>query len=94
MTLTPNKNQDFARFAPCARGAGLLKIQPDAARRAMPGGTLSVLPGGNKFDDFKRAVTGRNNLTRCGIFRGKILRRKTRNQNNRLEERTPPAPNS
>ncbi|HEU6448344.1 MAG TPA: hypothetical protein VFV23_07910 [Verrucomicrobiae bacterium] len=33
------------------------------------------------------------NLTRCGIFRGKISLRKINNQNH-LEERTLPAPNS
>jgi hypothetical protein len=95
MTLTSDKNHDFARFAPCVRGAGLLKILAQVARRAMDGEGLSDFSAGKSFaDDFKPAVNDKNNLMRCGIFRGKIPQRKTQTNKNRLEERTPPAPNS
>jgi hypothetical protein len=94
MTLTFDKNQLIMRFASCVRGAGLIKILTQVARRAMDGEGLSVFSAGKRFtDDFKPAVKGKNNLTRCGIFRGKISRRKTQTNKNRLEERTPPAPN-
>jgi hypothetical protein len=94
MTLTFDKNQLIMRFASCVRGAGLIKILSQVARRAMDGEGLSVFSAGKRFtDDFKPAVKDRNNLTRRGIFRGKISRRKTQTNKNRLEERTPPAPN-
>jgi hypothetical protein len=61
----------------------------------MDGGGLSVFPAGKRFaGDFKPAVKSKNNLTRCGIFRGKISRWKTQTNKNRLEERTLSAPNS
>jgi hypothetical protein len=94
MTLILTKNYSFVCFASCVSGTGLIKILSQVARRAMDGGGLSVFSAGKRFtDDFKPAVKGKNNLTRCGIFRGKILRRKTQTNKNRLEERTPPAPN-
>jgi hypothetical protein len=94
MTLTFDKNQLIMRFASCVCGAGLIKILSQMARRAMDGDGLSVFSAGKRFtDDFKPAVKGKNNLTRRGIFRGKISRRKTQTNKNRLEERTPPAPN-
>jgi hypothetical protein len=41
-------------FAPCANGAGLLITPGVAARRARPGGTVSISSAGGKFsDDFK-----------------------------------------
>jgi hypothetical protein len=95
MTLALNKFGYFLRFASCVRGAGLIKVLSQVARRAMDGEGLSDLSAGRGFsDDFKPALTNKNNLTRCGIFRGKILQRKTQTKKNRLEERTPPAPNS
>jgi hypothetical protein len=95
MTLILTKNDSFARFAPCVPGTGLVKILSQLAGRAMDGEGLSVLSAGKRFaDDFRPAVKDKNNLTRCGIFRGKILQRKTQTNKNRLEERTPPAPNS
>jgi hypothetical protein len=95
MTPTLDKNQDLACFAPCVRGAGLLMILPVVAGRAPVGGRPAHLAAAKRFaDDFKPSVKQKINLTRCEIFRGKVSRRKTRNQNNRLEERTPPAPNS
>jgi hypothetical protein len=95
MTLTLDKNDVFERFVSCVRDAGLIKISAQVARRAMDGDGLSDFSAGKRFaDDFKPAVKDKNNLTRRGIFRGKISRRKTQTNKNRLEERTPPAPNS
>jgi hypothetical protein len=95
MMLTSANDEYFPRFASCVRGAGLVRILAQVARRAMDGEGLSDLPAGSRFtDDFKPALTSINNLKRCGIFRGKILQRKTQTKKNRLEERTPPAPNS
>jgi hypothetical protein len=95
MTLTLDKNDACARFAACARGAGLVKIPPQVARRAMDGEGLSVFSAGKRFTDgFKPAWTHKHDLNRREIFRGKVSRRKTQNNKHRLEERTPPAPNS
>jgi hypothetical protein len=95
MALALDKNGFFSRFASCVCGAGLVKVLPKVARRARDGEGLSVLSAGKRFtDDFKPAVKDKNNLMRRGIFRGKISRRKTQTNKNRLEERTPPAPNS
>ena len=83
------------RFASCARVARLLKILPEAARRAVDGGVFLTFPAGRNFSAaFPQATMNKKNLTRRGIFRGKISRRKNQTKNNRLEERTPPAPNS
>jgi threonine dehydrogenase-like Zn-dependent dehydrogenase len=79
-----------ARFAPCAKGTGLLITLGAAARLARPGGTVSISPVGAGFsDDFKPVPMNRNNLTSRGICRGKISQR---NNQNHLEERTPTAP--
>jgi hypothetical protein len=95
MKLILDKNDYFTRFASCVGDAGLVKVLSQVARRAMDGDGLSVFNAGKRFtDDFKPAVNNDNNLMRCGIFRGKISRRKTQTNRNRLEERTPPAPNS
>ena len=95
MTLALDKNGFFARFASCVRGAGLIKILLQVARRSMDGDGVSVFSAGKGFaGGFKPALTDMNNLMRREIFRGKILRRKTQTNKNRLEERTPPAPNS
>jgi hypothetical protein len=95
MTLTPAKDEFFTRFASCANAAGLLKISAQVARRAMNGGRLSVFPAGLKFTDcFKPAVTNKTNLTAAKFFEGKFRGEKLKPINNRLEERTPPAPNS
>jgi hypothetical protein len=94
MKLTLNKNEIFARFASCVRGAGLLKNPSEAAECALTDGALRISTVSFGFDnDFKPAVANTNILTRRGIFRGKISRRKTQTNKNRLEERTPPAPN-
>jgi hypothetical protein len=79
------------RFAPCANGAELLITSGAAAGFARPGGTVSISPAGGEFsDDFNPAPMSRHNLTSRGICRGKIPQR---NNQNHLEERTPPAPN-
>jgi hypothetical protein len=95
MTLTLNKNAGFARFASCAAGAGVFMILVQAARCASSSPAHPVFPDGFKFTGgFKTPTTRRNNLTRGGIFRGKVSQRKNQHHINRLEERTPPAPNS
>ena len=95
MTLTFNKNDGFARFVSCVNAAGLLKISLQVARRVCSSKTHPVFPAGFKFTDgFNPAAASRNNLTRGGIFRGKVSQRKNQNIINRLEERTPLAPNS
>jgi hypothetical protein len=94
MTLTFNKNDGFARFASCVAGAGLLMVLSPAARCVINSQTHPVFPGGFKFTGgFKMPPTRRNNLTRGGIFRGKVPQRSNQNIINRLEERTLPAPN-
>jgi hypothetical protein len=61
MTLTLNKNDVFARFVSCARGAGLLKILTQMARRTMDGEASFNFTRRNKFtDDFKPAVKSKN----------------------------------
>jgi hypothetical protein len=95
MALILDKNIFFARFVSCVRAAGLLRILPEAAGCAKAGGTFLISPVGFGFsDDFKPALPDAKNLTRCGIFRGKISQPKTQTNKNRLEERTLPAPNS
>jgi hypothetical protein len=95
MTLTSDKNDVFVRFVSCVRGAGLVKILTQVARRAMDGEGLSVFSAGKRFtDDFKPAVNGKNNLTAVKFFEGKFCSEKLKPIKNRLKERTPPAPNS
>jgi hypothetical protein len=81
MTLTFNKNDGFARFVSCAQRMGLLMILSQAARCVINSQTHPVFPDGFKFTGgFKTPSTRRNNLTRGGIFRGKVPQRP--NQNN------------
>jgi hypothetical protein len=94
MKLTLNKNEIFARFASCVRGTGLLKNSSEVAGRTLAGGVSKISTVSFSFDnDFKSAVVNTNILIRRGIFRGKISWRETQTNKNRLEERTPPAPN-
>jgi hypothetical protein len=73
MTLTLDKNDIFMRFVSCVRGAGLIKISAQVARRAMDGEGLSVFSAGKRFaDDFKPAVKDKNNLTAVEFFEGKF----------------------
>ena len=95
MTQTLNNNDGFRRFVSCVRGAGMIRISSQVARRAMDGEGLSNFSAGREFtDDFKPALTGKNNLTTAGFFEGKFCSAKLKLIKNRLEERTPPAPNS
>jgi len=95
MTTLLNKNDFFARFVSCAGRAGLVKISSQVARRAMDGGGLQDFSAGRRFtDDFKPAVKDRNILTAAEFFEGKFRGEKLKPIKNRLEERTPPAPNS
>jgi hypothetical protein len=66
------------RFVACARGIRLLQVSAQAAGNAPAGGTVLISPVGFGF-------SGRKNLTRSGIYRGKISRR---NNQNHLEEKT------
>jgi hypothetical protein len=82
------------RFASCARVARLLKILPEAARRAEDGEAFLIFPAVRNFgDDFTQATTININLTRREIFRGKVSLRKNQTNKTDLEERTQPAPN-
>jgi hypothetical protein len=82
-------------FASCVRVARLLKILPEAARRAVDGEVFLTFPVGRvSGDDFTQATMNVNNLTRRGIFRGKISQRKNQPNITDLEERTQFAPNS
>ena len=93
MTLILDKNDVFARFVSCVRGAGLIKISAQVARRAMDGERLSDFSAGRRFtDDFKPAVKGKNNLTAVEFFEGKFYGEKLKPINNRLKKRTPSAP--
>lgn len=90
MKLTLNKNGSFVRFVSCVRGAGLLKNLSEAAGCALTGGVLRISTVRYGFDnDFTSAVADPNDLTRRGIFRGKISRRETQTNKNCLEEKTP-----
>jgi hypothetical protein len=84
-------NMADGRFAACTRGTRLLIFLPEAARRATANGLSgkSGFSAGCHFRDLTPHMS-KNILTRHGIFRGKISRRKNQNQNNRLEERTHP----
>ena len=95
MKLTLDKNFLFARFVSCVRVPGLLRILPEAAGCTKAGGTFLISPVGFGFsDDFKPTLPDANNLTRCGIFRGKVSLWKNQPNKTDLEERTQPAPNS
>ena len=104
VTMTPawDKNEIGNRcFASCAHLCLLLKIFPEKTVRVV---VQKILPiqfenwksDGFCSDVFSPALPNKFNLTRCGIFRGKILQRKNQNQNKTkkaLEERTQSAPN-
>jgi hypothetical protein len=93
--LATDKNNFFPRFVSCVGRVRLLKVLPQAARCALAGGTFIFSPVGFGFSGvFRPALPDGSNLTRGGIFRGKISPWKTQNNKNRLEERTPLAPNS
>jgi len=82
MTLAWNKNEIGNRcFAPCARPVPLLNFFSGIMVRAMVQKMLPIQFGDWKSGEFCRGVfspvpPNKFNLTRCGIFRGKILQRK------------------
>jgi hypothetical protein len=81
------------RFASCARVARLLKILPEAARRAVDGEAFLIFPAGLYFNgDFRPTPMNKINLTCREIFRGKVSQRKNQPNKTDLEERTQPAP--
>ena len=72
------------RFVACADGARLVSIGLRTARRApvSESGSLFHLSAGGDIRGLFRSVSeqsDKTNLTRCGIFRGKIPPRKNRN---------------
>jgi hypothetical protein len=72
------------RFAACAAGAGLLSISVRAARRWPASKSISTVhlsAGGFLPNGGTPGLPDKINLTRCEIFRGKIPRRNTQNQN-------------
>jgi hypothetical protein len=77
MTLIFDKNDSFACFASCVRGAGLIRILSQVARRVMDGEGLSDFSAGKRFtDDFKPAVKDKNYLTAVEFFEGKFYSEK------------------
>ncbi|HSY09859.1 MAG TPA: hypothetical protein VK840_02985 [Candidatus Dormibacteraeota bacterium] len=92
MTLAWNKNEiGNRRFAPCARPVLLLKFFPGIMVRVMVQKMLPIQFSDRKSGEFCRDVfspvpLNKFNLTRCGIFRGKILQRK--NQNQKIKKQT------
>jgi hypothetical protein len=83
------------RFASCARVARLLKILPEAARRAVGGEAFLIFPADrNNCGGLAQVTMNGINLTRREIFRGKVSARKNQTNKTDLEERTLIAPNS
>jgi hypothetical protein len=104
VTMTPawDKNEiGNGCFASCAHRGLLLKIFPEKTVRVVVQKMLPIQfedwkPDGFCSGVFSPALLNKFNLTRCGIFRGKISQRKNQNQNKTkkaLEERTQSAPN-
>jgi hypothetical protein len=80
-------------FAPCANVVLLLKILLAAARRARTDEMHFIFPAGWYISgDFRPKPMKKMNLTRCGIFRGKIPQWKYQTNQTNLEERTHTAP--
>jgi hypothetical protein len=91
MKTSPSLNK--MRFVSCANGVRLLKILPEAIKRATAGNVSRIFSAGLRLDDdFTSAPMTKINLTRHGIFRGKISSRKNQTNQSDLEERTQPAP--
>jgi len=85
MTPIWHKNEiGNTRFAPCARLVLLLKNLQETTVRVVVRKMLTIKfgdwkSGGFSRDFFNPAPLKRLNLTRCGIFRGKISQRKNQN---------------
>jgi hypothetical protein len=78
------KNMTKRRFAACTRGGPLLSICVRAAGRWPASKSISTVHLSAGLLTRKGSVSGlpsKTNLIRCEIFRGKISRRKTQNQN-------------
>jgi hypothetical protein len=81
MTLTRDKNEiGNKRFASCARSVLLLKTLLETTVHAVVQKMLSIQfsdlkSGGFCRDAYGLAPLKKLNLTRCGIFRGKISQR-------------------
>src|ERR1035437_1021937 len=91
-TMNHQKNIVQPRFAACTHGSRLLIFLSEAARRATAGGLsweFGFSASCHFRDDFTPLMS-KNILTRCEIFRGKILRRKNQKPKQHLEARTQP----
>jgi hypothetical protein len=92
MTMTWGKNEiENWRFASCTRLVLLLKKLAATTALAVVQKMLPIQFGDLKSGEFCRDVfsplqLNKFNLTRCGIFRGKILQRK--NQNQKIKQQT------
>jgi len=81
----PQKNIAESRFFACANDTRLLQILQRAAVCPAVGGVVSRFhfsAGGHFNHEVTPGSTKKNILTRCGIFRGKVLRR----QNQKLKQ--------
>ena len=91
MPMNLDKNMLFERFVSCVSNVGLLIILSQAAGCARAGESFLISTAGSGFTgDFQLSLPMPIDLTGCGIFRGKVSRRKNQNQKNHLEERTQP----
>jgi hypothetical protein len=70
------------RFVSCARGVRLLQVPAQAAGCAPTGGIFLTTPAGRGFG-------GRKNLTRSGIYRGKISPRNNQITSKKKRHRHP-----
>lgn len=92
MTMTWDKNEiENGRFVSCIRLVLLLKNLAETTALAVVQKMLPIQFGDWKSGEFYRDVFSplqpdKFNLTRCGIFRGKILQRK--NQNQKIKKQT------
>jgi len=86
MTPAWDKNEiENRRFVPCARSVLLLKNLLETMVCAVVRKMLAIQFSNWKSHGFSRDVfspvpLNKFNLTRCGIFRGKISQRKNQNQ--------------
>ena len=96
MTMTLNKNDLFCALCFLRARRGTVKnFTASGEMRDWPAKCFQFFPPVSISPTISsRHHQAQTNLTRCGIFRGKVSRRKTQTNKNRLEERTLPAPNS
>jgi hypothetical protein len=82
------KNIAKSRFFACADGARLLHILQRAVVRPTVGGIVSrfhSFAGDHPNCRYTLGSDDKNNLKRCGIFRGKVLQRQNQKQKQHLE---------